>query len=127
LIPAPDIEASNSKRRSADVVDSLVGHVAAIHAAVGDHPGLGANRAAEMLAERTGIAGVARFDVEALAEQGLLRIVDYYKEWPLYSTDDLRGFEAVEVLQAPRRRARRVVGGQPRSVGRGTRAGMAQA
>jgi hypothetical protein len=56
-----------------------------IVAAIGEHPGVGANRAAE----RTGIASVHRSDVEALAERGLLRVVGSYKDWPLYDLAEI--------------------------------------
>jgi hypothetical protein len=87
LIPAPDL---NGRRWSAALVEPLADRVPEILAAVGAHPGVGANRAAEQLAERTGIAGVHRSDVEALAERRLLRVVGSYKDWPLYDLAELQ-------------------------------------
>jgi hypothetical protein len=65
---------------------------------VGTEIPIGANKAAVRLAERTGL-GVDRHDVEALAERELLRVVGWYKEWPLY---DPRQLDALDVdLLAP--------------------------
>jgi hypothetical protein len=55
---------------------------------VGDQPTVGANRAAERLAERLGI-DVDRAEIDALAEQGLLPEAGEYKGWPLYDAVDL--------------------------------------
>jgi hypothetical protein len=87
LIPAPDLD---GRRWSAALVEPLAARVPEIVAAVGEHPGVGANRAADQLAERTSIAGVHRSDVEALAERGLLRVVGAYKDWPLYDLAELQ-------------------------------------
>src|SRR5919204_6997049 len=61
LVPAPDLD---GRRWSAALVEPLADRVPEVLAAVGEHPGVGANRAAEQLTERSGIAGVHRSDVE---------------------------------------------------------------
>ncbi|MEU4626818.1 hypothetical protein AB0G04_43415 [Actinoplanes sp. NPDC023801] len=81
LIPAADLP---DGRWSVPVVESLAGHGPGIAEAVGDHPGLGAEKAAERLAERTGLA-VQRCDVQELSERGLLASVGEFRGWPLYS------------------------------------------
>jgi predicted RNase H-like HicB family nuclease len=65
----------------------------------GTRGGLGANRAAARLAERTGIADVHRLDILALAARGHLRVVGEYREWPLYSVADLDRFQALDELR----------------------------
>ncbi|MFJ3826025.1 hypothetical protein [Streptomyces nodosus] len=93
LIPEPDTE---QHRWSEDVARTLPDRVDAILAAVGDHPGLGSEKAAEYLAQRTGL-DVDRSDVQLMAERGVLLAVGEFRGWPLYTTDDLDGLPQGEV------------------------------
>jgi len=63
---------------------------------VGDRAPVGANRAADELAARTGLP-VERADVEALAEAGLLAPAGQYKGWPLYGCRALDGVDVDEL------------------------------
>jgi hypothetical protein len=83
LIPDPDLA---DGRWSAALVEHL--DPGRIRAQVPTHPNLGAARAAEVLATTTALE-VRYADVEALAEQGLLRVCGRYKGWPLYDGDQL--------------------------------------
>ncbi|MBT2417994.1 hypothetical protein J7F01_08955 [Streptomyces sp. ISL-22] len=85
LIPAPD---TPEHRWSAELARTLPDRVPEILAAVGDHPGLGSEKAAERLSERTGLE-VDRSDVQLLSDRGLLRPVGDFRGWPLYSMEDL--------------------------------------
>jgi hypothetical protein len=83
LIPDPDLPGG---RWSAALVDTL--DPDRIRAQVPRCPNIGAARATEVLAASTGLE-VGYADVEALAEQGFLRVCGRYKGWPLYDGDQL--------------------------------------
>jgi hypothetical protein len=90
LIPAADVD---GRRWSIPVADEVAARCEAIVARVGTEAPIGANRAAHRLSERTGLP-VERPDVEVLAESGVLTVVGWFKDWPLYSCRDL---DAVDV------------------------------
>ncbi|MFI7246418.1 hypothetical protein [Streptomyces qinglanensis] len=96
LVPEPDTE---QKRWSKESVAALPDRVDEILAAVGDHPGLGSEKAAEHLAQRTGLE-VERADIQLLAEQGTLRPVGDFRGWPLYAIADLDGLDPADVTAA---------------------------
>ncbi|WP_432070855.1 hypothetical protein [Streptomyces sp. AA1529] len=96
LIPEPDTE---QKRWSKESVAALPDRVEEILAAVGDHPGLGSEKAAEHLAQRTGLE-VERADIQLLAEQGILRPVGDFRGWPLYAIEDLDGLDPADITAA---------------------------
>lgn len=98
VIPAPDVA---GKRWSAAVLRPFLSEEARarIIAEVGEHPGVGAVRAAEELASGTGLH-VDRADVSTLASRGLLRVVGHYKENPLFALDEIRSFAALGELEA---------------------------
>jgi len=87
LLPEPDVA---GRRWSAAVVEALSRRqaAAAIIEAVGTEPPIGANRAAERLAARTGLE-VDRADVEALAKRGRLTVAGAYREHALYDPREL--------------------------------------
>lgn len=85
VISPPDVDA---KRWSYAVAQTLPDRVEEIRAAVGDHPGLGSIKAAEHLSLRLE-REVERVDVQALADQGLLRPRGEFKGHPMYAVDDL--------------------------------------
>ncbi|MEU7318724.1 hypothetical protein [Streptomyces sp. NPDC007083] len=96
LVPEPDTE---QKRWSKELVEPLPDRVEEIRAAVGDHPGLGSEKAAEHLAQRTGLE-VERADVQLLAEQGTLAPVGDFRGWPLYAIEDLDVLDPADVTAA---------------------------
>ncbi|MET9864524.1 hypothetical protein ABZY93_35390 [Streptomyces smyrnaeus] len=96
LVPEPDTE---QKRWSKELVETLPDRVEEILAAVGDHPGLGSEKAAEHLAQRTGLE-VERADVQLLAERSLLRPVGDFRGWPLYAIEDLDALDPAAVTAA---------------------------
>ncbi|MFI8854817.1 hypothetical protein ACIGW3_32060 [Streptomyces sp. NPDC053499] len=96
LVPEPDTE---QKRWSKELAEALPDRVEEILAAVGDHPGLGSEKAAEHLAQHTGLE-VERADVQLLAERGLLRPVGDFRGWPLYAIEDLDGLDPADVTAA---------------------------
>lgn len=85
LIPAPDID---GRRWSKDVAEALPERAAEVLDRIGDHPGLGSQKAAERVAERTGLP-LTREDIADLADRGELSPVGDYMGSPLYSLDDL--------------------------------------
>lgn len=85
LIPAPDLEGG---RWSQTAVEPLTTLVPRIVAELGDHPGLGSQKAAEHLAQHTGLA-VERTDIQDLADRGALHPVGEFKGWPMYGIDAL--------------------------------------
>lgn len=85
LIPGPD---TPTGRWSRAVADAVAARREEILAAVGDEAPIGGHRAADRLAARTGLA-VARPDVEALAEAGVLAVAGWYEDWPLWDCRDL--------------------------------------
>ncbi|MFY1573298.1 exonuclease domain-containing protein [Verrucosispora sp. WMMD703] len=91
LIPAADC----GGRWSVAVADQVAARREEIVAVVGDEAPIGGRRAAERLTARTGLS-VEKEDVEALADAGALRVVGWYKEWPLW---DCRALDAVDVDQ----------------------------
>lgn len=84
LIPPADL----CDRWSAALVEAAAKHLPEILAEVGEHSPIGANRAADRLGHRLGMA-VDRADVEVLVERNLLSIADHYKTWLLYHVRDL--------------------------------------
>ncbi|MFI6134040.1 exonuclease domain-containing protein [Micromonospora sp. NPDC051141] len=91
LIPPADCGA----RWSIAVADQVAARREEIVAAVGTEAPIGGHRAAERLAERTGL-DVEKEDVEALADAGALAVAGWYKQWPLW---DCRALDAVDVDQ----------------------------
>lgn len=85
LVPAPDTDDGKWSRRAAA---ALRDRVADLRAAVGDHPGHGSVRAAEVLAERTGL-DVHRDDVLELRERGLLVPAGAFRGHPMFARGDL--------------------------------------
>jgi hypothetical protein len=85
LVPSPDLD---DARWSTPTAQELLDRVDEIRATVGDHPGLGAEKAAQRLAGLTGLP-VERCDVQDLVERGLLHPVGDYRGWPLYALADL--------------------------------------
>ncbi|QVJ03449.1 hypothetical protein KGD82_27560 (plasmid) [Nocardiopsis eucommiae] len=85
LIPAPDID---DRRWSREIAESLPGRTADVLSEIGDHPGLGSQKAADRLSERTGLP-VTREDVHELAAKTALHPVGDYMGSPLYSMGDL--------------------------------------
>lgn len=94
LIPEPDV---NGARWSARVVDELAARADELSQEIGRQvaeerernrtpEAWGANRIAETLAEKHGLA-VGRDDVEELASRGLLQQAGQYKGWPLYEVE----------------------------------------
>src|SRR5262249_20050640 len=70
-----------------------------IVAAVGTEAPVGGHRAADRLADRTGLP-VAKADVEAVAAAGALAVAGWYKDWPLYSCQGLDTLDADLVAAA---------------------------
>ncbi|MEU5859130.1 hypothetical protein [Nocardiopsis dassonvillei] len=85
LIPTPDID---DRRWSKDIAEALPERAAAVLAEIGDHPGLGSQKAADRIAERTGLP-LTRADIAALADRQELSPVGDYMGSPLYSLNDL--------------------------------------
>lgn len=75
-------------RWSAALVEAAVERLPEILVEVGEHPPIGANRAAERLSQRLDL-DMDRADVEVLVERDLLAIAGHYKDWPLYDVRDL--------------------------------------
>ncbi|MGP3979338.1 hypothetical protein ACTWQF_36085 [Streptomyces sp. 8N114] len=96
LVPEPDTE---QKRWSKELAQTLPDRVEEILTIVGDHPGLGSEKAAEHLAQRTGLE-VERADVQLLAERGVLRPVGDFRGWPLYAIEDLDALTPADVTTA---------------------------
>jgi hypothetical protein len=91
VIPGPDRPRG---RWSAEVADAALARTDQIRAAAGSVPDLGAVRAAEVLSVRLG-AVVTGNGVEELARRGLIPVVDYYKNCPLYDGRVLETFTDV--------------------------------
>ncbi|MFJ9553995.1 hypothetical protein ACIRPH_09270 [Nocardiopsis sp. NPDC101807] len=85
LIPPPDID---GRRWSQHVAETLPEHAADVAREIGDHPGLGSQKAADRVAARTGLT-VTRDDVAELAARGTLPPVGDYMGSALYSLRDL--------------------------------------
>ncbi|MDA2803278.1 hypothetical protein [Nocardiopsis suaedae] len=96
LVPGPDTEDGKWSRRAAD---ALRDRVADLRAAVGDHPGHGSVRAAEVLAERTGL-DVRRDDVLDLRERGLLAPAGAFRGHPMFARGDLDALPRDAVARA---------------------------
>lgn len=90
LIPPADAPGG---RWSVAVADAVVARHDEIVAAVGTEAPIGGHKAADRLATRTGLP-VEKWDVEALAEAGMLPVAGWYKEWPLY---DCRTLDTLDV------------------------------
>ncbi|HKR50593.1 MAG TPA: hypothetical protein VJT72_13655, partial [Pseudonocardiaceae bacterium] len=84
LIPPADFRG----RWSAALLEAVAEDLSGILAQVGEHPPIGANRAAERLSQRLDL-DVARADIEVLVKRNLLAIAGYYQDWPLYDVRDL--------------------------------------
>ena len=87
LIPSAD----RCGHWSATVLEAAAERLVEILAQVGDHPPIGANRAAQRLGHRLDL-DIDRVDVEALVERNLLAIAGCYQSWPLYDVRDLDRF-----------------------------------
>ena len=94
LVPPPDIE---GRRWSDTLAQTLPDRVERILAEVGDDPGIGSEKAAEYLAERTAL-DVQRADVHALHERGALRPTGEFRGWPLYTFKDLDALAPDQLL-----------------------------
>ncbi|MFE3455989.1 hypothetical protein ACFXKD_00475 [Nocardiopsis aegyptia] len=93
LIPSPDIDDRRWSQAVAEGLPEQAPHIAQV---IGDHPGLGSQKAADRLKERTGL-DVAREDITELADQGKLSPVGEYMGSALYSLDDLDALPTKEV------------------------------
>jgi DNA polymerase III epsilon subunit-like protein len=92
LIPAADVAGG---RWSATAADQVAARRDEIVNAVGTEAPIGGHRAAQRLAERTGL-DVQKWDVEALADAGAIAVAGWYKEYPLWGC---RALDAVDVDQ----------------------------
>ncbi|WP_306364376.1 hypothetical protein [Nocardia sp. CC227C] len=106
ILPPPDAGTrSRPNRWSQAVVDDAVGRAEEIRAAVGSIPDLGAQRAAEILAERFGCEVTAE-TVEELARTGALPEVSQYKGYPLYCGRTLERFDDPAAMERAERDGR---------------------
>lgn len=85
LIPPPDID---DRRWSQPIAEGLPERTPHILNEIGDHPGLGSQKAADRLKERTSL-DVTRQEITELAAQDKLCPVGEYMGSALYSLDDL--------------------------------------
>ncbi|MFD8757397.1 hypothetical protein ACFV0O_41455 [Kitasatospora sp. NPDC059577] len=101
LIPAPDLEGGRWSEAAVEPVTDLVPQIIA---EVGDHPGLGSQKAAEYLAQHTGLP-VERTDIQDLADRGALHPVGEFKGWPMYAVESLEALahDEVEAIVVARR------------------------
>lgn len=88
LIPPADVE---GRRWSAAAASKVAARREEIIAAIGTEAPVGGHKAADRLAERTGLE-VQKCDVEALAGAGLLTVAGWFKDWPLW---DCRALDAL--------------------------------
>jgi hypothetical protein len=84
VIPRPDCGEFYSRA----VAEELAGRAGQLREQIPPQP-LGARRCAELLAELTGLK-VTEDDLRLLIEQGHVAVVDWYKDWPLYDTAEVR-------------------------------------
>ena len=100
LIPGPD---TASGKWSAAAARTIAGRLAEIVAQIGSEHPIGARRAADRMAQRTGLY-VSPLDVEVLVERGLLSAADRCKGHPLYAVQHLDAVapEALAALVAER-------------------------
>lgn len=100
LIPPPDLQDGRWSEAAAEPLTALVPRIIA---ELGDHPGLGSQKAAEHLAQYTGLP-VERPDIQYLADRGDLHPVGEFKGWPMYSIDALEALphEQVSAVLAER-------------------------
>ena len=90
VIPGPDRAGFWSR----EAAEGLAARAAELREAIPPQP-LGAHRCAELLAELTGL-DVTGDDVLALAGQGHVNTVGYYKDWPLYDVAAVRRLGTTE-------------------------------
>lgn len=95
LMPAPDLEGGRWSEAAAEPLTALV---PGIIAELGDHPGLGSQKAAEHLAQHAGLP-VERTDIQDLADRGALHPVGEFKGWPMYSIDALEALPHDQVSE----------------------------
>jgi hypothetical protein len=100
LIPSPDID---DRRWSRAVAEGLPERAPDIVEVIGDHPGLGSQKAADRIRERTGL-DVTREDVIELAAQDGLSPVGHYMGSALYSLGDLDALPAEQISSVVERR-----------------------
>jgi hypothetical protein len=100
LIPSPDID---DRRWSKDIAEALPEHAADVLDKIGDHPGLGSQKAADRTAERTGLP-LTREDIADLADRRELAPVGDYMGSQLYSLDDLDSLTDEQLQTAITRR-----------------------
>lgn len=100
LIPPPDVEDARWSQAAVARLPVLVGQILAV---VGTHPGLGTEKAAAHLADRTGLP-VERSDVQDLADDGDLQPVGDYRGWPLYAVEALDAVPARRIADVVRAR-----------------------
>lgn len=98
LIPA----AGESGKWPAAVVEDARARLEKIRERVGDVPDCGASRAAEVLAQRLGVA-VLPSTVRELTRMGHLRVVGDFKGHALYSGRDLEAFADLTALEQAHR------------------------
>ncbi|MGK4586110.1 3'-5' exonuclease [Kitasatospora sp. HPMI-4] len=96
LVPRPALASGRWSDEQAAELKERAGQVREV---LGDHPGYGARRTAELLEEATGVEGLQGSDVEELVERGLLTAVGEYDGWPLYDPRDVAAFTDTAVLQ----------------------------
>jgi hypothetical protein len=83
---------------SRPLVQDLQARAEEIRASIPPQP-LGIRRCVELLHELTRLR-IEESDIEDLAEQGLISVVDWYKDWPLYDVAALRDVVADERKRA---------------------------
>jgi hypothetical protein len=90
VIPGPDRAGFWSR----EAAEGLAARAAELREAIPPQP-LGAHRCAGLLAELTGLDATDD-DLLALAGQGHVDVVDYYKDWPLYDVAAVRRLGTTE-------------------------------
>jgi hypothetical protein len=90
VIPGPDRAGFWSR----EAAEGLAAQVAGLREEIPPQP-LGAHRCASLLTELTGL-DVTDDDILALAGQGHVDTVDYYKDWPLYDVAAVRRLGTTE-------------------------------
>jgi hypothetical protein len=83
---------------SGEVACAALARVGEIVLAVGAIPDLGAFRAAEILSARLGVIVTADCVAE-LSRRGLIPVIGYYKNWPLYDGSAIEAFACPEVAE----------------------------
>lgn len=96
LVPRPALASGRWSDEQAAELKERAGQVREV---LGEHPGYGARRTAELLREATGVESLQGSDVEELVERGLLTAAGEYDGWPLYDPRDVAAFTDTAVLE----------------------------